>query len=100
MSKHLEVKFASSFSQDLKRLSKRHDRNTDDLAEVIDPVAENSKESTDILKQRHNMHRLSGSWKGRCECHVANAGDWLVIWSADDKLAIFERTGSHDELFR
>ena len=100
MSKRLEVKFAPSFSRDLKRLSKRHDRDMSDLAEVIDLVAENSKRSIDILKQRHNMHRLSGGWKGRCECHVANAGDWLVIWSADSKLAIFERTGSHAELFR
>ena len=54
----------------------------------------------EILKRRHNMHRLSGSWAGRSECHVANSGDWLVIWSSNDNVAFFERTGSHDELFR
>ena len=46
------------------------------------------------------MHTLTGSWAGRKECHVANAGDWLVIWSSNDRVAFFERTGSHDELFR
>jgi len=47
-----------------------------------------------------NMHTLSGNWRVRYECHVANAGDWLVIWSSNDSVAFFERTGSHDELFR
>ena len=45
------------------------------------------------------MHNLAGKWAGRRECHVANAGDWLVVWSSNDKVAFFERTGSHDELF-
>lgn len=31
---------------------------------------------------------------------VANAGDWLLIWRASDKIAAFQRTGSHDELLR
>ena len=52
------------------------------------------------LRRRHNMHTLSGNWRVRYECHVANAGDWLVIWSSNDSVALFERTGSHDELFR
>lgn len=26
------------------------------------------------LHRRHNMHTLSGNWRGRYECHVANAG--------------------------
>jgi hypothetical protein len=25
------------------------------------------------------MHKLSGKWEGSSECHVANAGDWLVV---------------------
>ncbi len=53
-----------------------------------------------MLRRRHNMHALTRNWAGRRECHVANAGDWLVIWSSNDEVAFFERTGSHDELFR
>ena len=70
-----------------------------ELEKLIDLVVENSPESTAILKRRHNMPGLGGKWAGRRECHVANAGDWLVIWSTDGDLAVFERTGSHDELF-
>jgi mRNA interferase YafQ len=70
------------------------------LAEVIDLVAQNSDESMRILRQRHNMHALKGSWAGSNECHVANAGDWLVIWRTGNGLAVFQRTGSHDDLFR
>ena len=71
-----------------------------ELQKLIDLVLENTPESLETLKRRHNMHRLSGSWAGRNECHVANSGDWLVIWSANDEVAFFERTGGHDELFR
>lgn len=46
------------------------------------------------------MHDLKGSWAGSRKCHVANAGDWLVIWREGEGLAVFQRTGSHDELFR
>lgn len=73
---------------------------TAELQRLIDLVLENTPKSMEVLKWRHNMHRLSGSWAGRSECHVANSGDWLVIWSSNGKVAFFERTGSHDELFR
>ncbi|WP_420536035.1 type II toxin-antitoxin system YafQ family toxin [Enorma phocaeensis] len=63
-------------------------------------MIENSPEAIDELRRRHNMHTLSGRWAGRNECHVANAGDWLLIWSSNAEVAFFERTGSHDELFR
>lgn len=46
------------------------------------------------------MHTLKGSWLGSHECHVANAGDWLLIWRSNEAVAAFQRTGSHDELFR
>lgn len=46
------------------------------------------------------MHRFSGRRGGSNECHVANAGDWLVIWRTEGQIAFFQRTGSHDELFR
>ncbi len=49
-----------------------------ELHSVIELVAENFEESLGELRRHHNMHTLQGKWKGRCECHVANAGDWLV----------------------
>jgi mRNA interferase YafQ len=100
MRNRLEVKFAPSFSRDLKKLNRKKAYNLQDLENVIDIVIDNSKESLEILKTRHNMHRLSGKWAGSNECHVANAGDWLVIWRVDNNIAYFQRTGTHDELFR
>ena len=81
----LTADFAKAFSRDLKKNAKRRNWNLTELEKVIDLVVENT---------------LSGNWRGRYECHVANAGDWLVIWSSNDSVAFFERTGSHDELFR
>lgn len=96
----LTAEFSAAFSRDLKKKAKRRNWDLAELQRLIDLVLENTPESMEVLKSRHNMHRLSGSWAGRRECHVANSGDWLVIWLSNDKVAFFERTGSHDELFR
>lgn len=100
MTTQLKAKFLPTFSKDLKKKAAKKDWDLTKLEEVIDLVIENSTESIKTLKARHNMHRLSGKWEGSDECHVANTGDWLVIWRVNDDLAYFQRTGSHDELFR
>lgn len=100
MSARLVAKFAPAFGRDLKKKARKREWNLTELEAVIDLILENSAESIGILKRRHNMHRLSGKWEGSNECHVANAGDWLLIWCVDDDTAYFQRTGSHDELFR
>lgn len=100
MTTRLKAKFAPAFSRDLKKKAARRNWSLAELERVIDLVIDNSAESIEVLKARHGMHRLSGKWGGSNECHVANAGDWLVIWRVDGDLAYFQRTGSHDELFR
>ena len=42
-------------------------------------------------------HKLIGNYQGRRECHLA--GDWLLIYKFEGDTVIFERTGSHSELF-
>lgn len=96
----LTADFSAAFSRDLKKKAKQRNWDLAEPQKLIDLVLENTPESLESLKRRHNMHRLSGSWAGRNECHVANSGDWLVIWSANDEVAFFERAGGHDELFR
>lgn len=96
----LTAEFSAAFSRDLKKKAKRRKWDLSELQKLIDLVLQNTPESMDILKRRHNMQRLGGNWAGRNECHVANSGDWLVIWSSNEEVAFFERTGSHDELFR
>lgn len=100
MTGRLEAKFAPAFGRDLKRKAARRNWDLKELETVIDLVIDNTPESQEVLRQRHNMHRLSGKWAGSNECHVANAGDWLVIWRTELDVAYFQRTGSHDELFR
>ncbi|MBR3315898.1 MAG: type II toxin-antitoxin system YafQ family toxin [Atopobiaceae bacterium] len=100
MSGRLRAKFAPAFGRDLKRKAGKRRWDLGELEAVIDLILENSAESMEVLRQRHNMHRLSGRWGGSNECHVANAGDWLVIWRTEGQIAFFQRTGSHDELFR
>jgi mRNA interferase YafQ len=95
----LKAQFSPAFKRDIKRLDKKH-INDAPLAQVIDLIVENTPESIDVLKQRHNMHDLAGSWHGSRECHVANAGDWLLIWRTSGDIALMQRTGSHDDLFR
>lgn len=92
--------FTPTFGRDLKKKARRRGWDLAELQEVVDLVLENSVESLETLRRRHGMHALSGNWKGSRECHVANAGDWLVIWSDDGVTASFQRTGSHQELFR
>ena len=100
----LTADFSAAFSRDLKKKAKRRNWDLAELQKLIDLVRSQfvliNCKALKTLKRRHNMHRLSGSWAGRNECHVANSGDWLVIWSANDEVAFFERTGGHDELFR
>ncbi len=95
----LRVAYTARFQRDVKHLKKKH-YDLDQLKSLIDLVAQNTPEALDKLRRRHNMHEPRGEWSGSRECHVANAGDWLVIWRDEGTFVTFQRTGSHDELFR
>ena len=42
-------------------------------------------------------HPLKGEWADHRECHVG--GDFLLIYSADDRQITFVRAGTHADLF-
>ena len=69
-------------------------------AVVIDLIVENTPEALEELRRRHRMHTLKGAWRGSNECHVASAGDWLLVWRVHGGVAFLQRTGTHDEIFR
>lgn len=94
----LRPDYAPHFNRDVKRLKKQR-RNLDELKHVMNLVIEHTEESRAELRRRHGEHLLAGNWRGHHECHVCNAGDWLLIWAENDEAALFERTGSHDDLF-
>ncbi|MBM9538534.1 type II toxin-antitoxin system YafQ family toxin [Desulfobulbus alkaliphilus] len=46
----------------------------------------------------HRDHKLIGNWKGRRECHIES--DWLLIYVVESSRIVFERTGTHSDLFQ
>ena len=49
------------------------------------------------LGKRYRDHPLRGEWEGHRECHLGS--DWLLIYRVDGGQIIFERTGTHADLF-
>lgn len=49
------------------------------------------------LDPKYRDHKLIGDFKNRHECHIEP--DWLLIYKVDVDKIIFERTGSHSDLF-
>jgi mRNA interferase YafQ len=49
------------------------------------------------LEPKHRDHALKGNFKGRRDCHIEP--DWLLIYKIDDDDIIFERTGTHSDIF-
>lgn len=94
----LNSNFTPRFTKDIRKLKKKHVDVTP-LKEVMNLIIEDTPRSRTKLKTHHNMHPLKGVWHGSFECHIANAGDWLIIWARCEQRVIFQRTGKHDELF-
>ena len=49
------------------------------------------------LPEKNRNHKLSGTYAGRWECHIES--DWLLIYKIEGDEIIFERTGTHSDLF-
>ena len=45
----------------------------------------------------HRDHKLIGNFVGRRECHLES--DWLLIYKLSEDRIVFERMGSHSDLF-
>ena len=88
----LKPDYTKQFEKDLKRSVKRG-KNTSKLKMVIVMLV-----NEEILAPRYNDHKLSGIYKFRRECHIEP--DWLLIYKIKDKVIIFERTGTHSDLFK
>lgn len=50
------------------------------------------------LDPLHRDHRLIDNFQGRRECHIES--DWLLIYKVEKTRIIFERMGTHSDLFR
>ena len=83
--------FTKQFEKDVKRMKKRG-KNLEKLKIVMGSLV--AEEPIDPL---HRDHKLLGNWKGRRECHIES--NWLLIYQYDSNRVIFERTGTHSDLF-
>jgi mRNA interferase YafQ len=50
------------------------------------------------LERKHRDHLLIGNFKDRRECHIEP--DWFLIYRFEGSMIIFERTGTHADLFK
>jgi mRNA interferase YafQ len=83
--------YTKQFKKDMKR-GQRQNRNIEQFKLIARGLL-----AGQILDPIFRDHKLTGNYKGRRECHVES--DWLLIYKKDEDRIIFERIGSHSELF-
>lgn len=88
----LTTVYTRQFEKDVKRM-RRRGKNLDKIKIIIRSLI-----AEDNLDPIHRDHKLIGNWQGRRECHIES--DWLLIYKIDEERVIFERTGTHSDLFR
>lgn len=88
----LEISTTTKFDKETEILRKRGK----DMSKLGDIVKKLSHE--EILDPKYRNHKLKGNFKGRWECHVEP--DWLLVYCKTKTEIIFERTGSHSDLFK
>ena len=84
--------YTRQFGRDVKRL-RRRGRDFEEFRVVVRALV-----AGEPLDAAYREHKLVGPFKGRRECHVEP--DWLLIYKVTRGSIIFERTGTHADLFR
>lgn len=83
--------FTRQFEKDLKMMEKRG-KELQKIKEVMSLLI-----AEEQLAERYRDHTLIGNCKGRRECHIEP--NWLLIYKLEGENIIFERTGTHSDLF-
>lgn len=83
--------YTNQLQKDIKRLQ-RQQKDFDKFKTIIEKIVCGMH-----LPVACRNHKLIGNYKDRWECHVEP--DWLLIYTIESDTVIFERTGSHAELF-
>ena len=88
----LKPEYTTKFKKDLKTVEKRN-FDIDLLKDVIKKLC-----FEELLPTKNRDHNLSGDWSGCRECHISP--DWLLIYQVGNGIIVFERTGTHSDLFK
>jgi len=87
----LKADFAKRFKKDYKQIIKR---GLDiQLLDIVIRDLINEKQ----LHVKYKEHELIGDYAGCMECHIKPA--WLLISQIGNGQIVFDRTGSHSDLF-
>lgn len=83
--------YTRQFERDIKKATKRR-KNLEKFKIIAQSLIEGNK-----LDPLHRDHQLIGDFAGRRECHIE--ADWLLIYKLEKDRVVFERTGTHADLF-
>jgi mRNA interferase YafQ len=83
--------YTRQFERDIKKATKRR-KNLEKFKMIAQSLIEGKK-----LDPLHRDHQLIGNYAGRRECHLE--ADWLLIYKLEKDRVIFERMGTHTDLF-
>ncbi len=84
--------YTKQFKKDVKRM-RRRGKDPQKLKGVLSKLIARKP-----LAERFKDHILIGNYKDRRECHIEP--DWLLVYKLAGNGIIFERTGTHSDLFK
>lgn len=84
--------YTTQFKRDFKKMKKRG-KDEQKLRQIAEKLLVGQ-----ALDLKHRNHLLVGNYTGRNECHIEP--DWLLIYKLEKSRVIFERTGTHTDLFK
>jgi len=84
--------YTKQFNKDIKRAVRRG-KNVEKFKIIVRTLLDG-----DPLDPIHRDHKLTGNYAGRRDCHIES--DWLLIYKFEGESIIFERTGTHSDLFK
>jgi len=87
----LSFRTTGTFEKEFARAMKRG-KDISKLKAVMRAIVEQEP-----LPERLRDHPLKGKFTGRRECHIES--DWLLVYKAEPGVIVFERTGTHSDLF-
>ncbi len=84
--------YTKQFAKDTKRCVRRG-KNTEKCKILVRTLL-----SGKDLDPIHRDHKLSSNFIGRRDCHIES--DWVLIYRIEGNHLIFERMGTHSDLFK
>ena len=87
----LQPIYTNSFAKDIK-LAQKRGKNIEKLKKIVELLV-----NKEPIPPKFRDHNLVCDFIGRRECHIEP--DWLLIYKIDKDEIIFERTGTHSDLF-